>query len=366
MHTTRLSYLIAGSLSIALLVACGDDGGGGGGDEILPPDATFTVSGQVVDLATGEAIDGTASVLVEGLASDPSVTVSGATFEIEVPANSAFTLLASSPPNYRATYNAAIEVGAEDVTDLELVTVSETYLTELAEAFGVTPTGGTGIIFLRLVDDTGAPLAGFPGADLLAPDGSLGPYFLDADNLADPEATESSSSGLVVFFDVSPGIATLTTAPEAETALAAPDSPVASTAVSYIKAVAGGPGEVIEVPVNVSLENDVMPLLVTRGCVSCHDGGGIGKDLGNLHFNGSRQKTYSELVEEISPKHQITRVNLEDPEASLMLNLPRCQATICPPAPDAPVDHPFATFTGPNDPGYLTILVWIQEGAQNN
>ncbi|MBT8496467.1 MAG: hypothetical protein KJO07_25695 [Deltaproteobacteria bacterium] len=364
MRTTRLalSLLFASSLSLA---ACGDDGGDGdGGDDILPPDATFFVRGEVIDLETGEPLDGTASVLVEGLESTPTVSVTGATFEIEVPANSAFHLLASSPPTYRATYNAAIEVGAEDVEGLQLVTVSEDYLTTLAEAFAVTPASGTGIIFLRLVDDTGAPLAGVPGADLLAPDGALGPFFLDADNLPDAEATASSSSGLAVFFDVSPGVTTLTSAPDAETALAAPDSPVASSTVSYIQALAGAPGEVIEVPSNVSLRDDVMPILAP--CLGCHDGGGVGKDLGNLHFNGSGEKTYKELVEEISPKHQVARVNIDEPEASLMLTLPRCKATICPAPEGAPIDHPFATFTGPNDIRYLTILVWIQEGAQNN
>ena len=230
MHTTRLALSLL--LGTTLLVACGDDGGDGGDDDILPPDATFFARGEVIDLETGEAIDGTASVLVEGLQSTPTVSVTGAAFEIEVPANSAFHLLASSPPTYRATYNAAIEVGAEDVEGLRLVTVSEDYITTLAEAFGVTPAAGTGIVFLRLLDDTGAPLAGVPGADLLAPEGALGPFFLDADNAPDAEALASSSSGLAVFFDVTPGVTTLTSAPDAETALAAPDSPVASAAVN--------------------------------------------------------------------------------------------------------------------------------------
>jgi hypothetical protein len=65
------------------------------------------------------------------------------------------------------------------------------------------------------------------------------------------------------------------------------------------------------------------------------------------------QKVYKELVVE-----DPTRVTTATPEKSLVLTMPSAET---------PSDaHPNVTFTGPTDPDYLTILVWIREGAKNN
>lgn len=37
-----------------------------------------------------------------------------------------------------------------------------------------------------------------------------------------------------------------------------------------------------------------------------------------------------------------------------------------PSAEDPPDGHPNITFASPLDPDYLTILVWIREGAKDN
>jgi len=46
------------------------------------------------------------------------------------------------------------------------------------------------------------------------------------------------------------------------------------------------------------------------------------------------------------------------PEKSLLLTMPSAESP--------PDSHPNVTFTGPQDPDYLKILVWVREGAKDN
>jgi len=342
---------------ILLALACGGDDSVPNGDEgILPPDATFIVSGTVYDLETDAPMESAVTVTVDGLQSTPTVAVTGADFTIEVPANSAFHLLAGSFPNYRPTYNASIEVGAEDVSGVRLYVVREAFIDALTGDFGITPADGTGMMMLRVLGDDGQPAAGVPADAFVVPEGVLGPFFLTEELAASIGGTETSASGLVLFYDLAPGLISLEPNPASTYALATPIAPVDDSIISYVEASASG--EPIVIPTNISFSNDVAPIFLRRGCAACHLGGGIGKDLGGLHLNGEPNKMHRELTEEISPNHGTTRVNLEDPPASLLLTMPSFE--------DPPDIHPFATFTGQNDPDYLTILVWIQEGALNN
>lgn len=346
--------LTAGAL--ALLGACGD-----GADEPGPmepdPNAAYSVHGTVFDLETGAAIATASSITVEGVSPAPSVTVAGAEFTIDnVPANSTFSVLAGSPPSYRATYNAAVEVGNADVTGVELYTVSEEYLGELAIAFGVTPTPGTGTIIARAVGEDGAPYAGLPGDVFDLPAQVAGPFFLDAELQPDPALAATSESGFVVLFDVAPGLVSFGALEAAEYQVLMPDSPVAATTVTYaVLTVVDGH---IVLPSNVSFSDDVAIIFETRGCVNCHDGGGPGKDLGGLHLNGATEKMYKEITTEVSPSYAVLRIDRNNPEASLLLTMPSFE--------DPPDSHPFATFTGVGDPDYQTIMVWIAEGALDN
>jgi hypothetical protein len=104
----------------------------------------------------------------------------------------------------------------------------------------------------------------------------------------------------------------------------------------------------------VSFSRQIVPIFSARGCVNCHSGGGIGKDQGNLTLAGSSNLIYKELVEE----RPNTRVRVAAPETSLVLTMPSAEVP-----PDA---HPNVTFTGPRDPDYLKLLVWIREGAKQN
>ncbi|HEY5950270.1 MAG TPA: hypothetical protein VIV40_32475, partial [Kofleriaceae bacterium] len=106
-------------------------------------------------------------------------------------------------------------------------------------------------------------------------------------------------------------------------------------------------------PTNVSFANQVFPIFSKRGCVGCHSGNGPGKDLGGLTLDGSSNLVFKELTQE-NP----LRAKTVNPETSLVLTMPSAET---------PSDgHPNVTFTGPSDPDYIKILVWLREGAKSN
>lgn len=345
-------------LTLALFVAACGDSGTENGDDPLDPNARYSVSGTIYDLETGEPLEVAGSVSVSNVSPTPSVTTSGAGFIMEgVPANSTFHALASAASDYRSTYNLAIEVGSANVEDVELFAVRESYLAELVQGFGLTPAFGTGIIIARAYDENGQPYEGLPADAFDLPSEISGPYFLDADLKPNPVLTATSTSGFVVLFDVSPGLTTVGAVESSGYGLSMPTSPVAASTVTYTNLTVRE-GGVEPLPTNVSFQNDIAPIFITRGCVNCHDGGGVGKDLGGLHLNGASEKMYRELTEEMSPTYLVLRVDRQNPAASLMLTMPSLE--------DPPDRHPFATFTGSDDPDYQMILAWIAEGAVLN
>lgn len=340
------------ALAFAGAAACGGDDAGDG--DI----AAYSVTGTVVDFETGEPISGSASINTDGLEPPPTISVTGADFTLEgVPPFSVFHILAGSPPSYRATYSVATEVTDRDIDGVIAEIVSEAYVADLAGAFGVDAAAGTGVVLAQVVDDAGEPIAGIPAAAFDVGPGVAGPFFLDADRLADPGANATSASGYVVLFDVPPGLYAVGAVAGSGFTMVMPESPSAATAATLAKVVVND-GEAPDLPVDVSFSADVAPIFLARGCVNCHDGGGIGKDLGGLHLNGAPDKMYKELATEISEIHQIIRVDLETPENSLMLTMPSRE--------DPPDAHPNVTFASSADPDYQTILAWIQEGALNN
>lgn len=337
-------------IACALLAACGSNDTGD--DDGEPLGGSRTVAGEVVDFASGNPVVGAASVSTSGVVPAPRVTVQGAAFTIEgVPDNSAFQILSSVATTYRPTFSPAVVVVTDDLTGVKAPAMSEAYLASLATGFGVTPTAANGVLVAQLVNVDGTPRAGVPEAELVVAGGVMGPFFLDANLQPDPDATASSASGYVVFFEVPTGIVELGKAANAQLTLDMPASPVnaAGVTLARIEVTAGAPA----LPTNVSLVNDVMPIFSMRGCVACHSGGGIGKDLGGLKLDGPANQVYTELVTE-----DPTRVRTGAPETSLLLTMP---------SRESPADtHPNVTFASASDPDYLTILVWIQEGAKNN
>lgn len=318
-----------------------------------PLGGALTVKGTVTDLRSGSAIAGTAMVSVAGLEPSQNVSVSGANFTLtDVPENSAFQILASAPPTDHATYSPSTVVVADDLSGVVAYTVPEMYLSQLASGFGVTPNAANGIVFLQLVDSSGMPKSGVAGSNLALNGVTSSPHFLDASGNPST-ATSTSASGWVVYFDVPPGALTLGQAAGATVTLAMDASPVAAGTVTIANVVVTS-GAPPPLPTNVSFANQVVPIFTARGCINCHSGGGIGKNLGNLALDGGVNHVYGQLVTSQYP----LRVVLSAPETSKVLTMPSYENP-----PDA---HPNVTFTGPQDPDYEKLLVWIREGAKNN
>ncbi|MDB4955715.1 MAG: hypothetical protein JWO36_3284 [Myxococcales bacterium] len=319
-----------------------------------PLGGSLSISGNVVDLETGAAVTGNATVSTSALSPAPKITVQGAAFTIdEIPANSTFQLLASVPPTHHATYSPATVVVDADLTNLKAYVVSETFLSRLATGFSVTPSAAKGVLLLHLVDAMGTAKANVAGSNLVlaGATGASGPHFLDA-NLAPSTATVSSSSGWVVFFEVPSGAVSLGSAVNATATLQMATSPVGASIVTIANVVVAD-GAPPALPTNVSFSTDVFPIFQNRGCAACHSGNGAGRDLGNLTLDGSTNLVYKELVTETT-----TRVVVAAPETSRVLTMPSYE--------NPPDGHPNVTFTGPQDKDYLKILVWIREGAKQN
>ncbi|MBA3452507.1 MAG: hypothetical protein H0T42_05350 [Deltaproteobacteria bacterium] len=333
---------------IAALAACGFDG-----DDAPegPLGGSLTVTGNVVDFETGAAVTGTASVSTSGLLGGPSVTTQGAAFTITgIPENSAFQVLAGAPPTHRSTFSSTVVVEGDSLDGVTVPAVSEAFLARIATAFGVTPTAARGVLFVRAVDAAGMPRANVAATTFVITGGVVGPKFLDANLNPLPTATATTASGWAVFFEVPAGVAALGAPANATVEMAT--SPINAGVVTLADATVTDGAQVL--PTNVSFLATVFPIFSARGCIACHSGGGIGKDLGGLHLDGGANLAYRELVEE----RPNTRVKLVTPETSLVLTHPSRE--------DPPDRHPNITFASPADKDFLKILVWIREGAKNN
>lgn len=311
---------------------------------------SLTVEGDVYDFQSGAVLTTAASVSTTALIPNPTITVNGAHFLIDgVPENSAFQIQASSAPTHRATYSPAVEVISDDRDGVKAYAVSEQFMTTIASGFGVTPSAAKGVLLIRLVDGAGVAKSGVAANTITLANaaGAVGPKFLDANLAPAGNATTSSASGWALFFEVPPGVVTL-----GGTSLVMPASTIGAGAVTIADAKVSD-GAPPPMPTNVSFSTHVFPIFSARGCVACHSGGGPGKDLGGLMLDGGANLAYKELTME-NP----LRANKAMPEKSLVLTMPSAES---------PSDrHPNVTFTGPQDPDYLKILVWIREGAKQN
>jgi hypothetical protein len=334
-------------LVIFLVIGCSD----GDSDE-GPIGGSLRVSGSVVDFQTRTAVGTSATIAVAGITPPPKVSTEGATFTLDdVPENSLLQILASAPPTHVSTYSPVIEVTTSDRSGVDVPAIKSMYLESLATAFGVTPAATRAVVFMRLIDINGMPKAGVSASALVLSGGAdqKGPFFLDANLMPAVGAQASTASGWAVFFDIAPG--TISVAQAASATIDMPSSPVAAATVTLAEATVRETTPTL--PTNVSFRMNVMPIWARRGCVACHVGGGAGNGLGNLRLDGTEPNPiYDELV-----KEKLDRVQLANPEASLILTKPLYES---------PPNHQNGTFATKQDPDYLTILAWIKEGAKSN
>lgn len=306
---------------------------------------SLKVRGEVVDYKTGMPVSG-ATLEVSGLTADvaPTIAVTGSTFEIDgVLESSAFQLKASAQ-SYRPTFGPSVVVTNANVIDVRVPIVSVSYLESLVAAFDIAPPT-QGILLARLVKD-GRAAAGIGTSAFMMPGG---PYFLDANLVAVPGGQVTSASGVVAFFDVPVGVTGITQPAAASLVLDMPVSPIEAGSVTIADVAVL---ENVQVPTNVSFANTVYPIFERRGCEPCHSANGEGKDLGGLTLGGGTNKAYSELMD------GVLRVNKATPEASWLLTYPSRESP--------PDRHPNITFASTRDPDYVSILVWIREGAKDN
>jgi hypothetical protein len=348
MHRPLTLVACLASLVASLAAGCGNSAG----SDVLG--GSLSVSGEVHDFQTGAVVSGDITIGTSALIPEPTVSTEGATYVLDhVPEYSAFEILAGVSGSHRATYNATTEVTDSDLDGVVSYAVSEMLVSSLATAFGATPMDTHGIVLMQLVDASGNPKANVAASNIvLSGVTGIAPKFLDASLAPAPSLTASSTSGWTVIFNVPPGVVTLAAAATATATLAAPTAPVAAGMITLVRATVTD-GMAPALPTNISFANQIVPIFSARGCIGCHSGNGPGKDLGGLQLDGGVMKVYKELVEE-----DPTRANPAMPEKSLVLTMP---------SKELPSDsHPNVTFTGPQDPDYIKILVWLREGAKNN
>lgn len=340
----------------------GDDDAGPGGDDAgvapdggppPPPPPTLSVTGTVIDFVTRAELTVSASVSPIDILPPPAVQVTGADFTLtDVAGNSIFRLLVGAV-GYRSTFSQPLQVAEADLSAVTVEAASAAFIADAAQQFGVTVAAGTGVVIARAVDQYGAPVEGVPAGAFYVNDAApvAGPYFLNAQRQPDDALTATSTSGYALFFNVSPGDVTISESPTSSFALASIAAPVDSDTATRLD-VRAEAGEFV-LPVNVDFATDVIAVFENKGCADCHSGGGVGFDLGNLTLDASPNLIYNEVTSELSPNYGVARVNLADPEASLLLYVPTTGPNI----------HPIQMFYGYSDPDYLTLLSWITDGA---
>jgi hypothetical protein len=335
----------------------GTDPSGALPEPVFAPSA-LEVSGQLLEFDTQKPLASSITMATAALVPQPNVSISGATFTLEgVPPFSTFYLIAGSPPDHRMTYNAPTSVTDAPLTGINAYVVADAYVAKLRTAFNVTALSGTATVFVHLVDDKGAAAAGISAAAVQpGATGLKGPFFLDSTLQPTANATSTSASGWMVYFNVPVGALTL--AGGSGYTVTTADTPTAADAVSLAEATIAKTTTPVPPPKNVSFQQTVMPIFINRGCYNCHSGNGTGRRLGDLVLDGAAMKIWTALTQTVSQNFNTTRVNLTAPEKSLVLTMPSYET---PPDP-----HPTVVFTSATDADYQKILVWIKEGAKFN
>jgi hypothetical protein len=206
-------------VSCGALAACGSDGG---------TDLTLVaVNGAALDYFAGTGVTG-ATVAVDG---SPTLTATsgaaGAYSLPNVPATQSLVLL-TSKSGYRPTRNFEVDASANVTADVALVSVADAQ--RQYTAVGLASSAGLAVVFIELVDGTGAPRTGIAAAGIGLVDGTMspvgvGPYFFGAagDIVSNVDLSVSTAFGgraRAAFLNVPQGSHTLRVAVNAQTIVA--------------------------------------------------------------------------------------------------------------------------------------------------
>jgi hypothetical protein len=359
-----------------------------------PPNVEVAVSGRVrmlgEYLAGNIVYVGSAAVLGYGV-DPPTQAISEEAdlgyYSLTVPANGDVIFFVTKA-GYHQTFQ-KITVADQEVQNQSLPLAEAAWLAEIATAHNVdlaTPFAcqtpelvGSMCIYTivvgRIVDDQAQPVAGVYGDDftVLGPNDSnawtfRGPYFLGPTGTSSAAAQQSLAEGLYILFAEIPQTGggsyvnlklQITYDDNGTNRYFGPVDVQAFRGPNGAVNWANVPetGIVVQPPIaGVDFDTQVYPLFLTvpqggLGCQGCHSGAtpAAGMDL------VTPEVAYASL----DPATYPMRVNVSDPDASLVLSKPLYEA-------EGPQNHPIFVFASPTDPGYQIIRTWISEGAQRN
>lgn len=398
--------------------------------DAVAPNAMVEVSGKLVELGGYLARQGMQRTAGDGGAAPAPEGVGGAAvlalgvsptqqtlsadqqqrlgdFSLMLPQNG-ITLLFAQKATYAPSYTKIKTQGA-NVSGLRTFIASAPYLTSIANAHGVDltapfachppPIGGLsasdrciyGVIIGQILDDgtTGGaprPVAGVGATEFEVVGGpqnavwfKRGPYFLTSTGTPSRNAlvsvvqqdadTLQYRGGLFAMFVEIPAVM----GPQGldfRISIAHPMAPATRYfgpttvkafrpyGVSWIQVPETGTPPPMDYR-NVDFDSQVYPLFLSvtqggLGCQGCHI---APTPAGAMNLGGGPAMAFAQLDPVARPDGR--RVNLADPAASLVLTNPLFN-------PSIPQTHPIIAFTSTQDPGYRTILTWIQEGAHRN
>ncbi|RMH40651.1 MAG: hypothetical protein D6689_13105 [Deltaproteobacteria bacterium] len=299
---------------------------------------------------------------------NPFATTSDATGAfafVGVPAASTFyvrTSLDSETLAYRPTINEPAVVVNDDLVQ-NFYVVSEAFVNINSSTVNQPVDPLAAFVVADVRDMLGLPLEGIPAEDITLTDAlgnpmGTGPYFFGATGILDLNllaTTAYDGKARIAFLNVPAGTYTLTVLyPDpADPAAKLPMTVSITTEAGGANlARVGGMGN--QPPTGgggaYSFVDDVYPILQKAslggvGCANCHS---TAKVANFLRFDEDPALVYNAMLARPGV------INILDPAQSMLLTKPLYED---------PPNHPNATFLDMNDPNYMVILRWIEQGA---
>lgn len=334
-----------------------------------PVEMGQTVTGNVVDFRTGTPL-GASTVKTDGAVNPANnqpltaTTDGNGNYELDhVPSSGSYFPIVTRA-NYRATRNPAVTVAQETVSGSNLLAVSNPAHKALYNQVGMAEPSGKSVIVLDMLTNNGSEALDIDLADIHIVDniGQAvgGVTFLMDSNGTNPNITSSVDDthghARVAFINLTPGKYTITH-PAGAQAVAVTINTFADGVVLASSA-DGSPATALSIQ-NPKFKTDIYPRLQSAtigglGCGDCHNNNNTQVP---IVYTDDVTTTYNNII---AAGTAIIADPTVDPTlaTSRLLTMPLYEA------PTVPKDgHPNVTFLDTNDPDYLIILKWLQNGA---
>ena len=182
----------------------------------------------------------------------------------------------------------------------------------------------------------------------------LGAFYLDDDHQVLIGATGTSEAGYVLFMNVRQALVDLTQTSFTRTIEIEGDTEerilsMHTATVLFEKMIVGEAPPPPPPPENlIDFATEIHPLFESLYCTNCHRANSPLPNI-QLELDGAPEAVYEALF-----GGDVPRVDLNVPDDSLLLKKPLLED---------PPDHPNAAFIATNDPAYVLIRSWIEQGA---